>query len=147
MNRRLFISLATVSLLSGCTAWGIGWRKGGLCSNEASQVKVDYYNNSIDFLGVVRISRVRAETDYIDAIDRGFEPPNGSIIYGAIEESKSFIEFVRSGGFTIVNTDRSIEEYKKELCRRSCSPQVDDCKWSEDLEKELARLIVYARGE
>ena len=146
MNRRYFIALSILASLSlfGCTAFRIGWRTGGLCSDDASDVDFDYVEDSVELLGVLRIGRVRAETSYIDARKRGFEPRPGAIISNAIDESWQFIRFIRSGGFKVTGVNEDIDLYKKELCRRSCLPPIDECTWSAENEEKLKALINYA---
>ena len=147
MNRRHFIVLAMLAPLSACVPFRIGWRQGGLCSSEASDVEVDYRENSMRLIDILKIGRITAETNYIDAKKRGFEPRPGAIESNALDEAKSFVKFLYSGGYKVTDSDKDISLYVAELCQRSCLTQQADCKLNKDNLEKLKSLIEYAKNE
>ena len=146
MNRRRFLLVGCVSLLPGCAAFSIGWRKGRVCNAEAADtVKVQYGEYKVALIGLLRLSRLEAETEFLKANRQGFTPRSGAVISNALEISIAFTEFMKSNGFAVIQTDLPIEDYKKELCSYSCIEGPANCEWRDEFDAALNLLIAKAK--
>jgi hypothetical protein len=146
MNRRMFIALVASLPAGGCTAFRIGWLQGGLCSREAAKVKFDYVKNEVAFVGVLKISRIRAETEYLKSVKRGLAPRSGAVVKLALQEANEYVRFMKKAKFKMIGSLSEIQLYKTELTQGTCVKTADAFEWREGFQTELEQICKDALG-